>query len=447
MIGGAEGEQTDPMTKRSAQRSRERALQGFGLRALNPLHAIVRNLRMYDVENRIFEQSLAALGSAVNDAVAYERLFDLQLSGTVASLNGYMLRLDFALLAHLRALTTSLKERNIGGITTDQPLQPEHLKRFFRALWGQAEGVSASDAFSFSEARNEAFIRTSTVADATHRLQKQVGEAILTQRRLDRKTYSIVLYTRAIQYMRRVVESLRQARPIEGTLQASRIVRDLVDFARENRKQFLGLSGHRDEHEYLAYHAVNTTLMSIAMGHTLRLSREQMLELGRAALFHDIGAASIDPRVAEKQGMLTYEERVVLSQNPIWGAKSLLKTRPLELGTLKTMVSVLEARHHYHSVVVNAQGASVYMARTDLGLYGRIVRIASCFDALTSHRPFRAAYPPVAALHMMNNQMRHEFDLRLLEVFNHVVRNQIIETAEVATPTQGPSQAPAPIDF
>lgn len=424
----------------AAARSRKRMLQALGLKALNPLHAIVRNLRMYDVENRIFEQSLGALGNAISETVAYDQLFDLQLSGTVASLNNQMLRLEFSLLSHLRQLTSTLKERNIGGITTDRALSADDLKRFFRALWSPtSEGMGVTEAFSLSEARADQYIKTSTVNDATNRLQKHVTEAILMQRRMDRQTYSVVLYTRALQFMRRVVSCIQRGVPVENAGAASRIVRDLVDLAREHRKHFLGLAGIIDAGDYIPYHSVNTTLLCIAMGNTLRLSREQMLELGKAALFHDIGAASIDPSIAYKRGGLTEEERVTLSRNPLQGAKTLLKTRPLDLGTLKSMLSAVEAKHHFYAPVVDANGASVYVPRNELGIFGRIIRIASVFDALVSPRPFRPPYPPSQALQLMNSQMRHEYDPRLLDVFNHIIRSQVMESAQ--------TQAPSPIGF
>lgn len=430
----------DPSQVSAAARSRKRMLQALGLKSLNPLHAIVRNLRMYDVENRIFEQSLGALGHAISETVAYDRLFDLQLSGTVASLNGQMLRLEFSLLSHLRQLTSTLKERNIGGITTDRTLSADDLKRFFRALWSPtSEGMGVTEAFSLSESRADQFIQTSTVNDATNRLQRHVNEAIMMQRRMDRQTYSIVLYSRALQFMRRVVNCIQRGVPVENAAAAARIVRDLVDLGRENRSQFLGLAGTIDAGDYIPYHSVNTTLLCIAMGNTLKFSREQMLELGKAALFHDIGAASVDPSISYKRGSLTEEERVMLSRNPLQGAKTLLKTRPLDLGTLKSMLSTVEAKHHYYAPVVDANGATVYVPRTELGLFGRIIRIASVFDALVSPRPYRPPYPPVQAMQLMNSQMRHEYDPRLLDVFNHIVRSQVMENAQAS--------APAPIGF
>jgi HD-GYP domain-containing protein (c-di-GMP phosphodiesterase class II) len=54
-------------------------------------------------------------------------------------------------------------------------------------------------------------------------------------------------------------------------------------------------------------------------------------------------------------------------------------------------------------------------------LYGRAIRICSTYDALTSPRPYRDAFPPATAIAKMCTEMKHEFDPHLLATFVKVI--------------------------
>ena len=64
-----------------------------------------------------------------------------------------------------------------------------------------------------------------------------------------------------------------------------------------------------------------------------------------------------------------------------------------------------------------------------LGLFGRIIRVCSTYDALTSSRPYREAFPPSTAIAMMTTQMKHEFDPHLLATFVKVLAGVQVQAA------------------
>ena len=69
-----------------------------------------------------------------------------------------------------------------------------------------------------------------------------------------------------------------------------------------------------DDHSYV--HSVNVAILSVALGDYLGLTRQQLFELGFAALFHDIGKVLIPPSVLNKRGWLNDEEWRMVSQHP-----------------------------------------------------------------------------------------------------------------------------------
>ena len=77
--------------------------------------------------------------------------------------------------------------------------------------------------------------------------------------------------------------------------------------------------------------------------------------------------------------------------------------------------------HHEHWA---GTGYPDRLAGEEIPLSARIVSIADVYDALTSPRSFRGAYPRDEALQVMRRDARKMFDPRLFEVFEEMVRSE-----------------------
>jgi HD-GYP domain-containing protein (c-di-GMP phosphodiesterase class II) len=405
-----------------AGRGREAKLQALGMKAVSTLYMIVRNLRMYEPDNAIFAQPLEVFREVINTVVAYDRRFDLQAAGTMLALNGHMLRVDFSSLENLRHLTNEFKDRDIGGFYVERPVQLEDLKAFLQAF---SAGRLADEDVQLS---GSVPIKATKYRTIVAKLKEDANQAIEAGRKIDRKKYALTVYARAIYFMRRFLERVQSGGELPATTAAGRIIRDFVDLYRDQTDHFLGMTTTRRSEEYVVYHSVNTSLLSLVVGVELGLSREQLLDLGKAALFHDIGVVGADQSVMNKHGALSKEERERITKNPLFAAKILLKSRPLDLSALKCILAAHEAKLHFSRPHTDDAGKTKMVKTKGLGLTGRIIHVASCFDALTSPRPYRDAFSPQAALNIMRSQMAHEFDPDVLRAFvrvlgNHVVKN------------------------
>src|SRR5690606_32502411 len=107
--------------------------------------------------------------------------------------------------------------------------------------------------------------------------------------------------------------------------------------------------------------------------------------------------------------------------------KIMLKGRPLDLSALKCILAAHEAKQHYSVPETDASGVTRWVKVPHLGVFGRMIHIASCFDALTSARPYREAFTPENALGIMHSQMKHEFDPGLLDVFTALFARQVVK--------------------
>ncbi len=409
-----------------AAKGRKGKLQEFGRQAISTLYMLIRNVRMYDADNAIFAQPLEQLREVINIVIAVDGRFDLAAAGTVLSLNGTMVSVDFSSLENVRSLTNELKSRDMGGLQATRPVHVAELKAFLRAFVSTDQAVEAVDGL--------VNVKVSKYRAIVEQLQARTDNEIQSHRKIDRKKYALAVYARAVAFMKRFGECAQRGVDLPDMAPAVRLVRDFVDICTEQkaahasveRNLFLGMSTTRQSSDYLAFHSVNTCLTAVALGAELGLGREQLFDLGRAALFHDAGAAGGDQGILNKAGALTREERTVVAQNPLIAAKLMLRARPIDLGALRCIVAAYEAKLTYFRVDRDAAGETRYSVQ-QLGLYGRIIRVASSYDALTSARPYREAFSPDIALSMMCTQMKHEFDPHLLSTFVKVLSGLQVE--------------------
>ena len=74
-----------------------------------------------------------------------------------------------------------------------------------------------------------------------------------------------------------------------GARRAERAVLRVVDQVLQDRASMLGMLTLRDYDDHSLIHAVNVSILSVALGDHLGFSKGYLFELGFAALFHDIG--------------------------------------------------------------------------------------------------------------------------------------------------------------
>ncbi|MFZ9886231.1 MAG: HD-GYP domain-containing protein [Myxococcota bacterium] len=414
-------------------RGRDAKLQALGRQAVSTLYMLVRNVRMYDPENEIFVQPLDGLRTAINTIIAVEGQFQLNAINTVVYINDKQLPLDFSALENVRHLTEQFKSRDVGGFNVNRPIQLQELKDFIWIFSPQNDADPDEDG---AKGRKLANIKVGKFQKIVDALDKQEGDAIDAERKVDRKKYSMMVYARGVFYMRTFVERLGSGGQLPSMAPASKLIREFIDISAENRNHFLGMTTTRSIDDYLLFHSVNSALISIIVGQELGMDRAELHELGMAALFHDIGMAKIDEDIVNKKRQLTKEERRVIDLYPLHTVKTLLKGRMLDMSMIKRVIASYEAKVDYSVPMQDANGnLKLMLPKVELGIFGRIISIVACYDALTSARPFREAYGPEVAMTLMVSDMKYKFDPWLLKVFMSIMAIQPVKVLDKAEST------------
>ncbi len=183
-------------------------------------------------------------------------------------------------------------------------------------------------------------------------------------------------------------------------------MRQMADEVREQRRYLLRFSALQNQSKnYLVEHSVKTALLSVVVGITFKLPPHKLIELGTAALLHDIGMVKLPPQIYMTDQKLNPQQKKAITANTVLGFKVLKEfsfSMPVALG-------VLECRER-----LDGSGYPRGLTDEKLSLYGRILAVTSSYAALVSTRPYRAAQDAHASLLELLKGRQTLYDDRVL---------------------------------
>ena len=400
-------------------RSYEEKLQALGKTLVGSLYMLVRNVKLYDPANEIFDKPLEQLKDCINTIVAMDGSLNLQGAGQSFYLNNMMLKVEVGSIDNVRFLLDEFQRRNVGGFMLNQPITIPELRDFIYIFSRDCDeevgekGVSARKLQALKLRRYE---KIQEILKDQH-----ISENL--ERAVDRKRYAVTVYARTVYFMRKYLAGLRGEGPAIPAGRAGRNIQDLVDVCFGHRSHFLGLTTLRNDEEYICFHSVNVTLLSIVFGAELGLQKPQLRDLGLSALFHDVGKVQVGDEIMQKPEKLTPEEQQLLRRAPALTVKNILRSRRLNALLVQRIITAWEHKTDFGTPVKDLKGnVSFVVPRADLSVFSKIIAIADCYDALTSRRPFREAYAPDIALQLMWTELKHKFDPEYLSIFMDVMK-------------------------
>ncbi len=125
---------------------------------------------------------------------------------------------------------------------------------------------------------------------------------------------------------------------------------------------------------------------------------------------HDIGKVGIPDSILIKPGKLTKEEFELMKKHTIIGYNIMHKSKNKYLKT----GAVIALTHHEK---FDGTGYPKGLKGEEIPIMGRIVAIADVFDALTSVRPYKPAWPIEKAFDLISEERGKHFDPKLAEIF------------------------------
>ncbi len=160
-------------------------------------------------------------------------------------------------------------------------------------------------------------------------------------------------------------------------------------------------------------HTQRVAQKTLRLARTLIQDEEQLLNIRRGALLHDIGKMGIPDAILFKPDRLTEAEWEIMRQHPQYAYDM--------LASIEYLQPALEIPYCHHEKW-DGSGYPRGLAGNEIPLAARLFAVVDVWDALTSDRPYRPAWSREKALAYIQDQAGKHFDPQVVDLFMRTVK-------------------------
>ena len=194
---------------------------------------------------------------------------------------------------------------------------------------------------------------------------------------------------------------------VKGTKDAGSKIADCV--AEKGLSDWLATV--RRHHEGTYQHCLLVTGVAVDFGFSLGLARQDIERLYSAAMFHDIGKATIPLAILDKPARLDVAERTLIETHPALGYDALKDNKSISR-------EVLDAVRHHHEYL-DGSGYPDALCADNISDIVRILTISDIFSALIEDRRYREPMPREQAYDILCG-MQGKLEKPLVATFKQV---------------------------
>jgi putative nucleotidyltransferase with HDIG domain len=205
----------------------------------------------------------------------------------------------------------------------------------------------------------------------------------------------------------RVVNANVVAQPASAARQAQALSREMLDKMTIDGELCIRLLSSRSG-DRLTAHALNVTVIAMLLGRSLGMAEPEMMDLGTAALLHDIGKLDLPDRVHHLDDSFGNAEVKAYRDHVSLGV-----TRGRQMALPAGALQVL-AQHHE---MADGTGFPQHLTLEKLSTGSRVVALVNRYDNLCNPGPRGVALTPHEAVSMLFAQSRSRFDMAVLSGF------------------------------
>jgi len=191
------------------------------------------------------------------------------------------------------------------------------------------------------------------------------------------------------------------------------LIGDIVERIFENDTAVMNVPLLRTFDEYTYRHSVDVGMLTIMLGKAMNLSKENLMDLGKSAFFHDLGKMFIPLEILNKEGRLTDKEYETMKKHSQLGydfVRDILhENKAVTSGVL------------FHHEKFDGTGYPHGLKGVDIPIFGRMIAVADVYDALGTDRPYRRAMAPSESYEAILAQSGTHFDPDIVMAFRDTI--------------------------
>jgi hypothetical protein len=159
-------------------------------------------------------------------------------------------------------------------------------------------------------------------------------------------------------------------------------------------------------------HSRRLVVLGMRLARALGMSESDILHLKRGALLHDIGKLSIPDQILRKPGPLDETERKVMQKHPVYATEM--------LAGIPFLQHPLAVAHSHHERW-DGRGYPDGLKGEEIPLAARLFSVIDVWDALSSERVYRPAWPKEKVVAYLKENAGTQFDPRVVEAFLRIM--------------------------
>ena len=159
-------------------------------------------------------------------------------------------------------------------------------------------------------------------------------------------------------------------------------------------------------------HTQRVTELTLKMAWAYGLSQSEIMHIRRGVLLHDIGKLGVPDAILHKPDKLTEEEWVVMRRHPQLAYEMLYS-----IDYLRPAIEIPYCHHEKWDGTGYPRG----LKGEEIPLAARMFAVVDVWDAVTSDRPYRAAWDKQKALDYIKQESGRHFDPQMVELFCSVI--------------------------
>jgi len=367
--------------------------------ALKELFSCLQNAKMYGVTHAIFKQSLDRAALSFQEALANR---DEIVIGIVGQELAFEKEILFELSKLLRPAIIYLKERNIERLSLAHSVSRDELEKFILLICGRKED------FGPDPQKQLAILGVRNIS---------VGKLKVSGNVVDEKTQGSInqlsLYDSSAENVSLALGKALNSEQIDHlTLKLS--INNLMESLSGRDSDILKLATLKRYNLETYMHLLNVSIVAIYFASRLGFDRDDVLNIGIAALFHDIGKLYISRKVLNKKEKLAEQELSQIRSHTLLGAELMLK----HVDTLGILPVVVSFEHH---LKYDLSGYPKLPFVKKPHIVSLIVSICDVYDALSQRRGYKQDYSPNLVYNIMTREKGMTFEPELLDRFFRII--------------------------
>lgn len=192
-----------------------------------------------------------------------------------------------------------------------------------------------------------------------------------------------------------------------------KISTSLIDEILNSEELKISIMDIKSEGNYLYEHAINTSVLAIMLGAKLGYSTKDMRNIAIASMLLNIGYKNLEPTLYDHEGTLSDAQWLEMVQHPKFSFDILSNNTHFN-AHIKSIVM----QHHER---LDGSGYPAGLMGSEIHPHAKLVMIADVYDAMTSDRPFRHAYPHHEVVEYIMGNAGTLFDFDLANMFSRCI--------------------------